>query len=131
MEADYTNARFVQTSDVESLLAVADLLVGDYSSVMTSYSLLDRPIVFFNDPEFQFSIAELKQVFIEAAHSFSDMEGLLPACIDALNNPEAKFVGRRTMRQTFYNNEGHSGTFTAKHARTAQQLYKQVYESQR
>jgi arylsulfatase A-like enzyme len=131
VEADYTNARFVQTSDVESLLAVADLLVGDYSSVMTSYSLLDRPIVFFNDPEFQFSIAELKQVFIEAAHSFSDMEGLLPACIDALNNPEAKFVGRRTMRQTFYNNEGHSGTFTAKHARTAQQLYKQVYESQR
>lgn len=113
VEAKHNNARFVQTSDVESLLAVADLLVGDYSSVMTTYTLLDRPIVFFNDPEFQFSIPELKMVFMGASHSFHDLSTLVAACDSALSQPDARLEGRRRMRQTFYANEGHSAEYMA------------------
>ena len=113
IEATHTNAKFIQTSDVEALLAITDLLVGDYSSVMTTYCLLDRPIVFFNDPEFSFTIPELKQVFIDAAHTFERIECLESSCADALANPALKASGRAKMRQTFYVNEGRSAQYMA------------------
>jgi len=109
----HDNSRFVQTSDVESLLAIADLLVGDYSSVMTTYCLLNRPIVFFNDPDFQFSIPELKQVFIDASHCFSRVDDLVPACHAALSNTTMKTEGRARMRDTFYAHEGRSAEYMA------------------
>ncbi len=114
VEARHPNARFIKTGDVESLLAIADLLVGDYSSVMTTYSLLDRPIVFFNDPEFEFSIPNLKQVFIDASYSFSDVDTLVQACRTAFSDPASRSTGRANMRRTFYANEGHSAEYMAK-----------------
>lgn len=113
VEAKYPNARFIQTADVESLLAVADLLVGDYSSVMTTYSLLDRPIVYFADPGFEFSIPALRSVFVNAAHTFSDLDGLLPACFAALQSPQQRAEGRAAMRATFFSNEGRSASVMA------------------
>jgi hypothetical protein len=108
IEVQYPHARFVQTSDVETLLALADLMVGDYSSVMTSYSLLDRPIVYFDPPGFEFTFAGLKDVFIGASHPFSQAGELIPACKAALSNPQEKAEGRAHMRRTFYANEGRS-----------------------
>jgi hypothetical protein len=113
IEATCPNAKFIQTSDVEALLAITDLLVGDYSSVMTTYSLLDRPIVFFNDPEFSFTIPALKQVFIDAAHTFERIEYLESSCVEALAHPAAKASGRANMRETFYANEGRSAGYMA------------------
>lgn len=113
IEVMHSNAKFIQTSDVETLLAITDLLVGDYSSVMTTYSLLDRPIVFFNDPSFHFTIPDLKQVFIDASHTFEQIEYLESTCRDALAHPEAKAQGRAKMRETFYANEGSSARYMA------------------
>jgi hypothetical protein len=107
------HVRFVQTSHVESLLAATDLLIGDSSSVMTTFSLLDRPIIFFDNPDFQFAIPELKQVFINASHSFTRIEELVATCREALSNPGIKAEGRARMRETFYANEGRSATFMA------------------
>ena len=108
IEARHPHARFVQTSDVETLLAVADLMVGDYSSVMTSYSLLDRPIVYFDSPGFEYTFAGLKDIFIGASHPFSQPDELVPACQAALSGPQTKAEGRAHMRRTFYANEGRS-----------------------
>jgi len=113
IEAQYPHVRFIQTSDVETLLAAADLLVGDYSSVMSTYSLLDRPIVFFDQPDFEFTFAGLKDIFVGASHSFSRLDELVPACQAALSNPQAKAEGRAHMRRTFYAHEGHSAEYMA------------------
>jgi CDP-glycerol glycerophosphotransferase (TagB/SpsB family) len=113
VEARYPNVRFVQTSDVEALLAAADLLVGDYSSVMTSYSLLDRPIVYFDNPDFEFTFAELKDIFVGASHSFAAIDELVPACRAALSDPTAKAEGRARMRTVFCAHEGHSAAYMA------------------
>ena len=113
VEARHPNARFVQTSDVEALLAAADVLVGDYSSVMTSYSLLDRPIVFFDNPGFEFTFAELKDVFVGASHCFATIDELVPACRAALSDPKAKAVGRARMRSVFCAHEGKAAAYMA------------------
>ncbi|MFZ1546457.1 MAG: CDP-glycerol glycerophosphotransferase family protein [Candidatus Nitrotoga sp.] len=113
IEAQYPHVRFVPTIDVETLLAAADLLVGDYSSVMTTYSLLDRPIVFFNNPNFEFTFAGLKDIFADASHSFGHIDELVATCQAALSNPQAKAEGRAHMRCTFYTNQGHSAEYMA------------------
>ena len=109
----YSHVRFVETSNVETLLSVADLLVGDSSSVMTTYSLLDRPIVFFDNLEYQFTTPELKQIYINASHPFSRMEDLVCATREALSNPEIKAEGRAQMRSAFYAHEGKSAVYMA------------------
>lgn len=111
VEKHHSHTRFIQTSDVESLLAAADLLVGDYSSVMTTYSLLDRPIVYFAEPDFEFAIPALRDVFVNAAHTFSRVDELVPACRAALGNPADKAPGRAVMRATFNANEGRAGEY--------------------
>jgi len=109
----YGNVRFVQTSNVETLLCAADLLVGDSSSVMTTYSLMDRPIVFFDNPSYQFATPELKQIFMNASHPFSRMGDLVCAAREALSNPEIKAEGRAQMRSAFYAHEGRSAAYMA------------------
>lgn len=111
--ASHPRVRFVPTSDVETLLAIADLMIGDYSSVMTTYSLLDRPIVYFHKPGFKFTFAGLKTIFMNASHSFSHPDELVRACNAALSDPEAKAPGRALMRQTFYANVGRSADHMA------------------
>jgi len=98
---------------VEALLAAADLLVGDYSSVMTSYSLLDRPIVFFDKPDFEFTFADLKDVFTGASHPFAHIDELVSACRAALSDPKVKAEGRARMRSVFCAHEGKSAAYMA------------------
>jgi hypothetical protein len=43
--------RFVETSDASALLAAADVLVTDHSSVGFEYLLLDRPLILFDAPD--------------------------------------------------------------------------------
>ena len=114
LQAHYPHIRFVQTSNVERLLVATDILVGDSSSVMTSFSLLDRPMIFFDNPTFQFAIPELKQIFVNASHPFSRIDELVPACQAAMAEPDAKAEGRAKMRETFYANEGRAGEYMAK-----------------
>jgi len=113
VESSHPNARFVQTSDVEPLLAAADLLVADHSSVMTTFSLTDRPIVFFDNPQMEFCIAEFHDLFRRASHTFSQPEEIAPACRAALAGPQARAAGRRAMRETFYANPGHAAEAAA------------------
>jgi hypothetical protein len=42
--------RHVETADVSPLLAIADLMVTDHSSVGFEYLVLDRPLIVFNAP---------------------------------------------------------------------------------
>ena len=110
----FSNTRFVRTSEVERLLSIADLLVCDSSSVMSTYCLLDRPIVFFDTPEANFATPELRSICLNASHPFTTIDELLPACRAALSSPTEKMTGRSTMRNTFFANEGQSAIYMAR-----------------
>lgn len=114
VERTHPNARFVQTSFVEPLLAAADLLVADHSSVVTSFSLTDRPIAFFDHPRMEFAIPEFHRLFRDAGHAFTCAEELVPACTAALAEPAARAAGRKAMRETFYANPGRAAEAAAR-----------------
>lgn len=113
-EARLPNARFLPDHRVEPLLAAADLLVADHSSVITTYALLDRPIVWFDNPDFEFALPEIDAVYRAAAHPFTEADGLVAVCRAALAAPEARADGRRLMRETFHANPGGAGAVAAR-----------------
>jgi len=113
VEQKFSNAKFYPTSDVEPLLNACDLLVADHSSVMTTYCILDKPIVYYDDPEMEFAIKEFKLLFQEAGHTFRKIDELSSVCQNAINNPDSRAEGRKILRMTFNNNIGCSAEMTA------------------
>ena len=99
---------------MEPLLAAADLLVADHSSVITTYALLDRPIVWFDNPDFEFALPEIGEVYRGATHLSTDCDGLVGVCRAALAAPEARAEGRARMRDTFHAHPGEAGAVAAR-----------------
>jgi len=116
LEEKNRNAFFIYNHPVEALLSISDLLIADQSSVMTMYSLLDRPIVFFNNPESRKKKIGKEQIidlYIGASHTFSGMSELESACIEAINNPDKHKRGRGLLRDAFFVNLGSSSSVAA------------------
>jgi len=113
VEKRHPQARFLPDHRVEPLLAAADLLVADHSSVITTYALLDRPIVWFDNPDFEFALPEIGTLYHAATHPFTEAEGLVAACRGALAAPETRADGRRRMRETFHAHPGEAGAVAA------------------
>ncbi len=105
--------RFVPSTNVERLLPAADLLVGDQSSVVTAYSLLDRPIIFFNNPHFRFFEREVFRIYRRASTAFVDPADLPGLCRASLDQPAREAAGRQTMRDYFFAHPGSAAKRTA------------------
>lgn len=113
IEDKYSSAYFLPFENPENLLILSDLLVADHSSIMTSFSLTDRPIVWFDNPEIEFAIPEIKDIYRSASRSFNKIENLPKQCEEALNNPLEKKQGRKIMRKTFHANPGNAAEVAA------------------
>ncbi|MEZ0148363.1 MAG: CDP-glycerol glycerophosphotransferase family protein [Candidatus Reddybacter sp.] len=109
VDQKYKNAYFLPYENAEQLLKISDLLVADHSSIITTYSLLYRPIVWFENPDLNFSIDEIGNIYRSASHVFSKLEELPNLCRQALTHPNEKAAGRQLMRETFYANPGRAG----------------------
>jgi len=108
IENSNSNARFLPNASAEELLSITDLLVADQSSVMTTFSLYDRPIVFFDNLEVEFAIKEIEELYRDASHTFSSSEEVLEAIESAIRSPEELNKGRKAMKDVFYENVGFS-----------------------
>ncbi len=111
VETTHNNTKFLPDAVVFELLYISDLLIADQSSVITTYSLLDRPIVFFDNPyarKEKIGVKEIIDTYRSASHQFTSMDDLLDACEEAIKNPETKASGRKAMRETFSANVGKS-----------------------
>jgi CDP-glycerol glycerophosphotransferase (TagB/SpsB family) len=113
IEDSHENALFLPDMSVEPLLFIADLLVADHSSVMTTYALLDRPIAFFDNPDLDFAIKQVYELYLDASSPFRNLEQLVDVCERAINNPDDKKMGRKTMRESFHSNYGMAGKAAA------------------
>jgi len=109
----FTNAYFLPHENAEQLLHIGDLLITDHSSIFTSFSLLDRPIIWFENPKLSFAIAEIKSIYREASVSFTEPQELPDICRKFLADPSYKAKGRKRMRETFHANPGAAGEAAA------------------
>ena len=101
VEKQYQNAYFLPHENAEELLTIADLLVADHSSIMTSYCLLDRPIVWFDNAEVQFAIPAIRETYRQASNTFQKVDELPDACQRAMKDPDAHSTGRQFMKKLF------------------------------
>lgn len=95
-----------RTSNVHSLLNVADILVTDGSSVMVEYCGLDRPILFFDHPDRKFVDPVSYELYRSASHPFESLDGLPEKCHDLLENGDGKSEERKKMLTYFLANPG-------------------------
>jgi hypothetical protein len=90
--------RFVETSDVSPLLAAADLMVTDHSSVGFEYLVLDRPLLVFDAPDLPRAarinpekVAQLRS----AATVVKTPKEIARAAVHAIQEPAELSAGRR------------------------------------
>lgn len=93
--------------DIESpaLLMAADLLIGDFSSIVIEFSLFDRPILFYDVPE-RFHDSTVHDLYAGAGAPFRHARDVLPLVRHALANPAEKSEGRRRLSAHFNYNIG-------------------------
>lgn len=110
--------------DVVPLLAAADLLLTDASSVAFEYALLDRPIIFFDVPEIlngptahMFDLDTWGRKGGDVVHTVGELADAVPAL---LAEPSAKSAIRRRIAADLFHEPG---TATE---RAVRQLYREV-----
>ncbi|MGH7854332.1 MAG: hypothetical protein ACREP3_12875 [Candidatus Binatia bacterium] len=76
----YSNVRVVRTTNIESLMSAADLLVVDHSSALTLFTLVDRPILQFQTPDVRWCDPQIRDLCTEAAHGFKLLKNYSASC---------------------------------------------------
>ncbi|NOR68301.1 MAG: hypothetical protein GQ532_01155 [Methylomarinum sp.] len=103
------NAYFLPYENAEELLLISDMLIADHSSIITTYCLLDKPIVWFDNPDVSFAIPEIREAYRQASNTYTQLDQLINVCQLAINDPKEKTLGREKMRHIFYANQGNAG----------------------
>jgi CDP-Glycerol:Poly(glycerophosphate) glycerophosphotransferase len=111
-------------SDVVPLLAAADVLISDASSVAFEYTLRDRPILFMDVPEIlngkrSEGAMDLDTWGRKGGEVIADAKELREAIPRALESPHEKSAVRRAIAQDLF---FEPGTATARAARTIYDL---------
>lgn len=110
-------SRLVDRSDVAPLLAAADLLVSDASSVAYEYCLLDRPIIFIDVPSLlrvrqrmEHSAMDLDTHGRKIGRIVSEPAELTTAVEEELAAPERRSPARRAAADHIFHQPGTAST---------------------
>ncbi len=101
LQRRHPNLRFVPTGMPMPLLAAADVLICDHSSIRVEFALLDRPAALYRNPCFVYESKRTEALFRNASWVFDNLEALgtvLPQ-IDA--QPSAKSAGNQALSRSF------------------------------
>lgn len=108
VEARSKYLRLVKSANSEQLLNAADLLICDNSSIRVEYSVTDRPVLFYNNPDHRFFSPVTQKLYEDSAENFVTLDGLADRVVAALNNPQAYAEGRAALRGYFVHNAGNA-----------------------
>jgi hypothetical protein len=101
--------RFVDTPDASPLLAAADCMVTDHSSIGFEYLVLDRPLLIFDAPDLE-RVARINPEKIALLRSAATVvrtpEELAAAAVRALEHPEHLAAARRRVGQALFFDPG-------------------------
>jgi hypothetical protein len=97
---------FATGADASQLLAAADVMITDHSSVGFEYLVLDRPLIVFDAPDLTRAARinpEKVALLRSAARVVASAEHAVCAAIEELANPEARSAARRRVaRDVFF-----------------------------
>ena len=99
------NVKVFYELESPDLLMAADLLIGDYSSIVIEFSMFDRPILFYDVPE-RFFDRGVYNLYAEASFPFRRADDVARLVRHALSNPSDKEGGRQRLSATFNYNIG-------------------------
>jgi CDP-glycerol glycerophosphotransferase (TagB/SpsB family) len=114
VEKDYPNAYFIPSVPAEPLAVASDLLVADGSSIVTTYSLLDRPIVYFDNPERADESKRQWAAYRDAGYTFTSLGELTKTCQIAMEDASPVHREARCMlKEKFFTNPGNASDVMA------------------
>lgn len=97
---------FSEAGDATPLLAAADAMVTDHSTIGFEFLLLDRPLIVFDAPDLLHAARvnpEKASLLRSAGQVVTDLEGLAAAAAQALRTPHAQSDARRRVAaEVFY-----------------------------
>ena len=103
---------FLPDVNTQKALAVADLLIGDYSSIIIEYCVLDRPIVFTSRPERFFAEINYHR-YAAACGAAGSLEQLAAVVTEELDSPLQRSEARQALAGAFIWNLGSAAATVA------------------
>ena len=97
---------FPCAADQAPYLALADVFVCDNSSAFVECLLFDRPILFFDHPEFEFVDENVGEAYRSAGEKFSDCQQLAGGLRGALSGPDTGAQDRERALQYLLSRRG-------------------------
>ena len=114
VERDYPNAYFIPGVPAEPLAAASDFLVADGSSILTTFSLLDRPIVYFDNPGRAEESKRPWAAYRDAGYAFTSLGELIKTCRIAMEDASPEHRKARLMlKEQFFSNPGYASDVMA------------------
>lgn len=104
----HRNFQLIQTGNIHELLNTANLFITDVSSVIVEFSVLDKPILFFNNPSRQFTDQKALTLYKNASFEFTTIRDAIKAINASLSDPTLTHEGRTELKNYFLSNIGTS-----------------------
>lgn len=113
LEKAYNVRHVVSTDDMTGLLQCADLFITDYSGVFIECCLVDKPILLYKHPEFNFSSLKAGSLYCNASKLLLQNENVADLCRQTLSNPDEQKTERKEVVDYFLNRQGESASYVA------------------
>jgi len=102
----HDNFYLIPTGNIHELLNIADIFVTDISSVIIEFSILDKPILFFNNPKQHFSDQQTFNLFKNASSQFTTIENIIDKINKSIADPTSGHDGRSALKNYSLSNVG-------------------------
>jgi len=101
---------FIQDPDVLPYLVIADVLVGDTSSIIAEFCVMDKPIITFKVAETKRSVPEITQLLKEISIQVESVNELQNAIEYSFKNPGERSKERQKASQMMFDQlDGQAG----------------------
>jgi len=112
LDKENPNFKFLpKLPDAQPLISSGDLFIIDNSSFFIECCIADKPILFFDHPEFVFGEQNVGVLYKKAAFCFSTLAELPEAVGVALDNTGSHTAEREKVVDFFLANQGHATQF--------------------
>jgi len=92
--------------DSMQLVNCGDLFVVDNSSFFIECCLVDKPVLFFDHPDFVFGESEVGELYKNASFCFSNLSEVAEVVNTAMKNPDLHAAERKKVKDFFLANQG-------------------------